>query len=287
MENLKKISNGIKQKTIKDTVSIEGRGLQTGSKIKLILKGSPADSGINFIRADLPDRPIINIQSLSFGGNAIKRRRTVIGAGPAEIQTTEHFLATLSGLGISNIVVEINGRELPGLDGSAKDYVEALDHADIIEQDALVQKLVIERPVWCGHRNSFLAAFPHPSLRISYFLSYPEPSIGNQFLSLDISEDIFRREIAPARTFCMKKEVLLLLALGFGRGADHNNTLIMGKAGPFKNTLRFPDEHVRHKILDLIGDLSLVGMPIEGHVVAVKSGHSINMELVRKLKAIT
>jgi len=275
-----------RQRTIKDPVTIEGRGLQTGVKTKLTLKGSPANSGINFIRVDLPDRPTINIQSLSFDELALKRRRTVIGAGPAEIQTTEHFLAALSGLGISNIVVEINGRELPGLDGSAKDYVAVLDRSGLIEQDASSQKLVIERPIWCGERDSFLAVFPHSGLRISYFLSYPEPSIGDQFLSLEISEEVFRREIAPARTFCRKKEALLLLALGFGKGADHNNTLIMGKAGPFKNCLRFPDEHVRHKMLDLMGDLSLAGMPLEGHVVAVKSGHSLNMELMKKLKKL-
>jgi UDP-3-O-acyl N-acetylglucosamine deacetylase len=273
------------QKTIKDLVTIEGRGLQTGAKTKLILRGSPANSGINFIRVDLPARPPINIQSLSLGELALKRRRTVIGAGAAEIQTTEHLLAALSGLGISNIVVEVNGRELPGLDGSAKDYVAVLDRANIIEQDALSQKLVIEKPVWCGKRDSFLAVFPQAGLRISCFLSYPEPSIGDQFLSLEISEEVFRCEIAPARTFCAKREALLLLALGYGRGADHNNTLIMGKKGPLKNTLRFPDEHVRHKILDLMGDLSLAGMPLEGHVVAVKSGHSLNMELVKKLKA--
>jgi UDP-3-0-acyl N-acetylglucosamine deacetylase len=283
-----------KQKTIKDPVTVEGRGLQTGTKTKLTFKSSPANSGINFVRVDLPDRPVINVRSLSFddrtspckGGSVLKRRRTVIGLGKTEIQTTEHLLAALSGLGISNIVAEINGLELPGLDGSAKDYIDALDRADVIEQDASSQKLVIERPVWCGNRDSFLAVFPHPGLRISYFLSYPEPGIGDQFLSLDISEEVFRREIAPARTFCMKREALTLLALGFGRGADHNNTLIMGKRGPFKNKLRFPDEPVRHKMLDLMGDLSLIGMPLEGHVVAVKSGHNLNMELVKKLKKL-
>ena len=275
-----------RQKTIKNPVTVEGRGLQTGSTAKLILKGSPADSGINFIRMDLPGKPLINIQSLSLGGSAIKRRRTVIGLGQAEIQTTEHLLAALSGLGISNIVAEIDGCELPGLDGRAKGYVNALDSADIIEQDAPIQKLVIEKPVWCGKRDSFLAVFPHSGLCISYFLSYPEPSIGDQFLSLGISEEVFRRELAPARTFCTKREALLLLALRYGRGADHNNTLIMGRRGPFKNDLRFPDEHVRHKILDLMGDLSLAGMPIEGHVVAVKSGHGLNIELVKKLKKL-
>ena len=284
----------IRQRTIKDPVIIEGRGLQTGSRTKLTFKSSPANSGINFIRVDLPNRPVINIRSLSFNApaslgtddNAFKRHRTIIGTGSAEIQTTEHLLAALSGLGISNIVVEMNGREMPGLDGSARDYVAVLDHSGFIEQDAPVQKLIVERPVWCGNRDSFLAVFPYSGLRISYFLSYPVSSIGDQFLSLEISEEVFRREIAPARTFCMKREALMLLALGFGRGANHNNTLIMGKRGPFKNDLRFIDEHVRHKILDLMGDLNLAGMPLEGHVVAVKSGHSLNMELVKKLKTI-
>jgi UDP-3-O-acyl N-acetylglucosamine deacetylase len=276
----------IRQKTIKDPVTIEGRGLQTGCRTKLILKGSPADSGINFIRADLPGKPVINIRAASFDGGADKKRRTIIAVGPAEVQTTEHLLAALSGLGISNIIAEMDGRELPGLDGSASDYVSLLDRADIIEQDAPLRKLVIERPVWCGNRDSFLAIFPHPGLRISYFLSYPVSSIGDQFLSLEISEDVFRREIAPARTFCMKKEALFLRLLGFGGGANNNNTLIMGDKGPYKNALRFPDEHVRHKILDLMGDLSLTGMPLEGHVVAVKSGHGLNMELVKKLKTI-
>ena len=274
------------QKTIKDPVVMEGRGLQTGSRIKLVLKSSPANSGINFIRTDLPDKPLINIRSLSLAGQAAKRRRTVIGAGSAQIQTTEHLLAALSGLGISNVVAEVNGRELPALDGSAKDYVSALDRAGIVEQDAPSQVLAIKEPVWCSGKGSFLAVFPHSGLRISYYLSYQAPSIGEQFLSLDISEDLFRRGIAPARTFCMKTEAILLLALGLGRGADYNNTLVMGKTGPFKNKLRFPDEPVRHKILDLVGDLSLVGMPIQGHVVAVKSGHRLNMELVRKLKKL-
>lgn len=278
----------IRQRTIKDPAALEGRGLHTGLKTNLVLKGSPADSGINFIRTDLPDNPVINIGSLSFDKAALKTRRTVVGADiHCEVQTTEHLLAALSGLGINNITVEINGPELPGMDGSAKDYVDALDRSNIIEQDAPVRKLAVDGPVWCAGDGAFLSVFPCEGLKISYFLSYPIPSIGDQFLSLEISEDVFRREIAPARTFCMKREAIPLLLLGYGRGANHNNTLIMGSKGPFKNSLRFSDEHVRHKMLDLMGDLSLIGMPLAGHVVAVKSGHKLNMELVKKLKSLT
>lgn len=274
----------MRQRTIKNPVTIEGIGLQTGSTARLTFKSSPANSGINFVRVDLPGKPLINIRELSLSESSSKRRRTVIGAGCAEIQTTEHLLAALSGLGISNILIEVSGKELPGLDGSAKGYVDALERSGLLDQDAPLDKLIVEKPVWCVSRNSFLAVFPYSGLRISYYLSYSTPSIGDQFLSLEISEEVFKREVVPARTFCMKKEALILLALGLGRGANYSNTLIMGKSGPFKNTLRFPDEHVRHKILDLIGDLCLVGMPIRGHVVAVKSGHNLNMELVKKLK---
>ncbi|MDP2928446.1 MAG: UDP-3-O-acyl-N-acetylglucosamine deacetylase, partial [Candidatus Omnitrophota bacterium] len=193
----------MRQRTIKDPVIIEGIGLHTGSKTKLVIKGAPADSGINFIRVDLPDKPLLNIKSSSLNDAAQKERRTYIGSrGKCEIETTEHLLAALSGLGLSNIIIETDGPELPGLDGSAKDYVDLLDRADIIEQDSPVQDLVIEKPSWCADEGAFLSVFPHKTLCISYFLSYPVPSIGDQFLSLEISEEVVRRELAPARTFC-------------------------------------------------------------------------------------
>ncbi|OGW94647.1 MAG: UDP-3-O-[3-hydroxymyristoyl] N-acetylglucosamine deacetylase [Omnitrophica bacterium RIFCSPLOWO2_01_FULL_45_24] len=274
----------IKQKTIKDPVVIEGIGLQTGSKTKLNFKGAPANSGINFIRVDLPNKPLLNIQSLSFDKSMGNSRRTTLSVGPVQVQTIEHLLAALSGLGINNIIVETDGVELPGLDGSAKEYVTTLEKAGIVEQDAPLRTITVEKEIWCSDKDSFLAIFPYNGLRVSYFLSYPTPSIGEQFLSLEISEEVFKRDIAPARTFCVVGEALVLLALGFGKGSCSKNTLIMGKRGPVGNNLRFPDEPVRHKILDLLGDLYLVGMPLIGHIIAVKSGHKLNMEMVKKLK---
>lgn len=273
-----------KQKTIRDPVVIEGTGLQTGAKTRLVLKSAPANSGINFIRADLADRPLISVRSLSFDERNLKRRRTVLKAGSVEIQTVEHLLSAVSGLGINNLAIEIGGVEPPALDGSAKEYVEAIERANIIEQDAPVKEFIVEKAIWCARKSAFLAVFPYDGFKVSYFLSYPVQSIGEQFLSLDITTDSFKKEIAPARTFCMSKEALLLKILGFGRGADLKNTLIMRNSGPINNSLRFPDEPVRHKILDLVGDLSLIGMPLKAHVVAVKSGHGLNVELVKKLK---
>lgn len=273
-----------KQKTIASPVSIEGIGLQTGLRVKINLKSSSADSGIRFIRMDLDRQPVIDTRSISVESHEANKRRTTVKKGSAEVQTTEHLLAAIYGLGLNNISIEVYGEELPGLDGSSKEYVEAIEKAGIAEQETPAGELAVKDEICCSDNGAFLAAFPYNGFKISYFLSYPVKSIKDQFLSLELSPDNFKNEIAPARTFCMKKEALLLKALGLGKGADYKNTLIMGKRGPYKNILRFSDEPVRHKILDLIGDLSLAGAPLKAHIVAVKSGHRLNMEMVKKLK---
>ena len=279
----------IKQRTIKDEVSVEGAGLQTGKKVTLRLHSSPPNSGINFIRIDLPNKPLLNIQSAALGNpdpqEALKRR-TVLGIGPVQVQTTEHLLAAFSGMAIDNIAAELDGEELPGLDGSAKSFVDLLKSSRIIEQESPKKFLTVEKPVWVESGDSFVAVFPDNSFKVSYTLSYNKPGLGTQFFSITLNEESFEREIAPARTFCLEEEALGLLKRGLGKGANYDNTLVIGKRGPIKTALRFPDEPVRHKILDLVGDLYLLGIPIKGHVVAIKSGHSLNVELVKKLKAL-
>lgn len=272
----------VKQRTIKEAVSIEGIGLQTGVKTRLTLKSSPANSGVNLIRVDLPNKPLLNIRSMQFNDASGAERRTTLGFGPLQIQTTEHLLAALAGLGIDNIVAELDNVELPGMDGSARDFADAVIRAGIIEQDEPKSFIAPASPVWIADRDSLLALFPSEEFRVSYTLSYP--GIGAQFFGAAVTDDLFLREIAPARTFCSEAEALELLKRGLGKGANYENTLVMGAAGPIKNTLRFADEPVRHKALDLIGDLYLAGAPVKGHVVAIKSGHRLNMELVRKLK---
>jgi UDP-3-O-acyl N-acetylglucosamine deacetylase len=271
-----------RQKTIKDAVEIEGTGLQTGNRVRLVLKGSPEDSGISFVRVDLPDRPVLNIRSVDLGASDSIERRTMLGFGPLQIQTTEHLLAALAGLSIDNIVIEIDNIELPGLDGSAKGFADAVKKARILEQTAARNILKVSAPVWCSDKDALLAVFPDNELRISYTLSYP--GIGTQFFSCVVNEEGFEKNIAPARTFCLEAEALELLKRGLGKGANYENTLVMGADGPIKNTLRFPDEPVRHKALDLIGDMCLAGAPVIGHFIAIKSGHRLNMELVKKLK---
>jgi UDP-3-O-acyl N-acetylglucosamine deacetylase len=274
------------QRTIKNPVTIEGKGLQTGKKSRLTLKTSAQNSGIIFIRTDLPNAPSVNLQSINLTANDPARRRTTLGSGPLQIQTTEHLLAALSGLGIDNIVVELDSEELPGADGSAKDFVERIKKSGIVEQTAEKKTLKIKEPVWVSRDDRLVAILPDDNFRISYTMSYESAVLGTQYYDITIDEDSFAREIAPARTFCLKSEALMLMASGLGKGASWKNTLIMGKTGPFKNKLRFKDEPVRHKILDLMGDLYVLGMPIIGHVIAIKSGHSLNMELVKKLKEL-
>ena len=276
--------SGVKQKTIKEPVILEGVGLQTGNPVKLTLKPAPADSGINFIRCDLPNSPALNVASVNLEPRLLPDRRTTLGMGPLQIQTIEHLMAALSGLSIDNIVIELDNVELPGLDGSARDFLRALKSSGIVEQNAPKKILKIEDVVWCAGKDNMLAVFPDDDFKISYTLSYEDRTIGTRFFTIVLNDKNFETEIAPARTFCLEAEALKLLKSGLGKGANYENTLVIGKDGPVRNALRFPDEPVRHKILDLIGDLYLLGSGIKGHVVAIKSGHALNMELVQKLK---
>ncbi|MFH1189282.1 MAG: UDP-3-O-acyl-N-acetylglucosamine deacetylase [Candidatus Omnitrophota bacterium] len=274
----------MKQRTIKKPVTIEGIGLQTGKKVSLTLKGSPAGSGINFIRVDLPGKPSLDLRSIEISSAAGQaERRTTLSSGPLQVQTTEHLFAALAGAGIDNMTVETDNVELPGADGSAKEFLSAVKRAGILEQDLPKKAYGVTMPIWCKAESSMLAIFPDDGFRVSYTLSYP--GIGVQFFDAVIDEAVFEREIAPARTFCSEAEASELLKRGLGKGADYKNTLVMGPGGPVNNRLRFPDEPVRHKVLDLIGDLYLAGGAVKGHVVAIKSGHKLNMELVNKLRA--
>lgn len=277
----------IRQRTIKKDVTLEGIGLQTGKKVTITLKSSPPDSGINFIRTDLPNKPLLNIQSVNLDEAHKALQRTTLSLGPLQVQTTEHLLAALSALSIDNIVIETNGVELPGLDGSAKEFVSALKESGIAQQDAPKKFLKIEKPVWVSEGDRMLAVFPDDDFRISYTMSYENPSLGTQFFSINLDRDNFEKEVTPARTFCLKEEAAMLLKLGLGKGANYENTLVMAPDGPVNNKLRFADEPVRHKLLDLVGDLYILGMRLKGHVIAIKSGHELNMELVRKLKQIS
>jgi UDP-3-O-acyl N-acetylglucosamine deacetylase len=281
----------ISQRTIEKETSLEGIGLHTGSKIRLNFKPAGPDEGIKFKRTDLSPNRIIDLRDFQFGSH---KRRTTISKDGIEIHTVEHLMAALWANSIDNILIEIDGIELPGLDGSARDFFICLKSAGIKQQNATRKIIKIKEPLWCEKEDSFIGIFPrpvrnevngtNPKFKISYILESPSPSIGRQSLSIELDQETFFEEIAPARTFCLKEEAELLLTQGFGKGANLSNTLVMDEKGPVNNVLRFPDEPVRHKILDLIGDLYLAGNALEGRVIAIRSGHELNMELVKKIK---
>ena len=273
-----------KQKTINKPVSLEGAGLHTGNKTKVTLKPAPANSGINFIRVDLGNSMIVKPIVESVLDLARSPRRTSVGFEGTEIHTVEHLLAALSSLGVDNLYIELNNNELPGLDGSAKEFVEAIERVGIKELDAEKNSFALKEPIFIEDGDSLIVAIPSDELKISYTLDYKHPHLKSQFFDMVINADTFKEHIAGARTFCLEEEASFLKEQGLGKGADYNNTIVVGASGVIKNKLRFEDEFVRHKVLDLIGDLSLIGVPLKAHIIALKSGHNLNAKLLKRIR---
>lgn len=272
------------QKTIKNEASLSGIGIHTGDKTKVKFLPAAANTGITFVRVDLAQRPKVaaNINNII---DVLQRpRRTSIGQGDAEVQTIEHLMAALCGLGIDNLIVEVEGEELPGLDGSAKPYFDALKKCGIEEQNAPKKFLHIQQPVWIQDNGTSLVILPDENFRVSYTLNYNHPKIATQYANFIVTPEIFEKEIAPSRTFCLQAEADELQKEGLGKGANYENTLVVGEKGVINNNLRFDNEFVRHKISDLIGDLYLLGANIKGHAIAIRSGHPLNIKLLRRLK---
>ncbi len=271
-----------KQKTIAHQVSLSGIGIHTGNKVNVTFKPAQASRGVTFIRIDISGAPRIQANVQSFLATKFSRRSS-IGNNDVEVQTIEHLMAALSSLGIDNIDVEIDSNELPGLDGSAIKFIEALESAGIVEQEQERYTHIIKEPVSIEDGPSSITIVPAREFKISYTLDYDHPLLEAQFLEICVNAESFKTEIAPARTFCLESEASELQKQGLGLGANYENTLVVGREGVIKNKLRFEDEFVRHKILDLIGDLYLAGCPIRGHVIALKSGHSLNLKVARKI----
>lgn len=273
-----------RQKTIQQEISFSGQGLHTGNKISVVLKPSPVNQGVIFKRMDLPGTPVIKPSLDNISIDSLVPRCSTLGKPPVAIHTVEHFMAALYGLGIDNLLVELNGNEMPGLDGSALDFVKVIKKAGIVEQEAARQYLVITEPVAVARGGASLMIAPYDGFKISYALNYNHPLLNAQFVNFDLNPETFERELAPCRTFCLEEEAQQLLASGLGKGANYENTLVVGPQGVINNKSRFPDEFARHKVLDFIGDLYLLGRRIRGEVFAVKSGHGLNIALLKRLE---
>lgn len=272
-----------KQKTIKKERTLFGIGLHTAKKVSLKFKPADEDTGIVFVRVDLPDKPRIRASVDCLLPVSASPRRSSLGLEGAEVQTIEHLMAALSGLGIDNVIIEINNEEIPGLDGSSLKFWEILNEAGIQEQNKERKVMAIKEPIFVEEDGSSIMALPSSEFKISYTLNYDHNLIETEYLDLSITKEAFRDEIAPARTFCLEEEAGELQSQGIGTGASYENTLVVGKDGVIKNKLRFNNEFVRHKILDLMGDLYLVGFPLKARIIALKSGHSLNLKLARRI----
>ena len=272
-----------KQKTLKKEIVIKGSGLHTGNPVTARLKPAEAGAGIIFIRVDLPGQPCIvpALENVSIDNTV--PRCTSLRKNDIVIHTVEHFMAVLFGFGIDNLSIEIDSNELPGLDGSGKSFLEQIRAAGIVEQEAAREHISIREPVSVHNNGASILIVPADELKVSYALNYDHPLLQAQFFSSIVNQETFEKDIAPSRTFCLEEEASELQASGLGKGANYDNTLVVGQKGVIQNTVRFPDEFARHKVLDLIGDLYLLGKPIKGHVFAMRSGHTLNIELLKKI----
>ncbi len=278
--------SSLKQRTIAGDASFSGIGLHSGKNVRLRFKPAPANSGVRFVRTDLDGNPEIKADVSNTYSDSLSRR-TVVRSGDVSISTVEHVMAAVYGLGIDNLVIEIDGAELPEPDGSSLPFVELLRKAGIVEQDESKRFVEVASPICVSSNGAQLVAIPYPGFRITFTISFDHPLIGVQHASHEITEETFEKEIAPARTFALFKEIETLRSHGLAKGGSLANSIVVGDDKLLNpEPLRFRDEFVRHKILDLIGDLGLVGSPIKGHIIALKSGHSLNIELVRKLRQI-
>ncbi len=273
----------MKQKTIVNVVTVTGIGVHSGEQATLRIRPAPADSGIRFVRVDLPGTPGILTSPEAVHSTA---QATVLGGDGFTIATTEHCLAALAGFEIDNAVVEVDGAELPIGDGSAQVYIDALEQAGSEEQDAAREYIVITERVLFGDDETFAAIEPYQGFRISCSIAFSHRRIGDQSLILDVNPQSFKREIGPARTFGFLKDRERAKALGLGLGAALENTVVLDEAGVLNaGGLRYPDEFVRHKMLDALGDLAVLGKPVRGYLEVRRSGHEVMQGLVKMIAA--
>jgi UDP-3-O-[3-hydroxymyristoyl] N-acetylglucosamine deacetylase len=268
------------QRTIKKTIGCEGIGLHSGKPVKMLLKPAPIDTGVVFVRTDLGGCEIAAVAA----NTAATSYATTLSQNGTSVQTVEHLLAAFAGLNIDNVFIEINADEVPIMDGSAAPFVRLVADAGIHTQEKLQAVIKIIKPIFVREGNKQIAIWPAEAPSISYFIDFNHPMLKEQSLQYLPSEESFLREVADARTFGFLSDVKTLQANGLAKGASLDNAVALGEDSVLnKEGLRYKDEFVRHKILDLIGDFSLVGMPIIGHIVAHKSGHALNALMVNKL----
>lgn len=271
----------MKQRSILREVSIKGKSLHTGEEVNLTLKPAAANTGIVFKRVDLLGKP--ELKPLVDHVDELVRS-TTIADGHAKVHTVEHVLSALNGCGVDNVIIEMDASEPPILDGSAKHFVNLVQEAEPVEQEAEREYFTLDEPISVTRGGSSLIALPHNGFRITC-TSADDRGIHTQHLSLDVDPETYVAQIAPARTFTIYEDIEELLKLGKIKGGSLDSAIVIkGDKIVSKEPLRFSDEFVRHKMLDIIGDIVLAGMPVKAHIVAVRPGHALNAELSKALR---
>jgi UDP-3-O-[3-hydroxymyristoyl] N-acetylglucosamine deacetylase len=270
-----------KQRTLKDQVECTGIGLHSGERVHLNIRPAPSDTGIKFVRTDLDGHPMVQAR---FDNVYSTMLATTIGSNGCKVATIEHLMAAFFGLGIDNAVVELDGPEVPIMDGSAAPFIFLIKSAGIREQKSPKHFIVIKKPFKVDDGNRSVHIYPSKELKITYTIDFAHPLLRNQKYELRFSGREFVREISRARTFGFLKDVQTLKENGLAKGGSLDNAVVIDDFRIInEDGLRFEDEFVRHKILDFIGDLSIVGSPVIGHFVVEKSGHFLNQQMLKNL----
>ena len=267
------------QRTLRRAISCVGIGLHSGNKVQLSLKPAAVDFGIRFRRTDLGDHEVpANVQHL-----AGIQLATALSRNAVSVETVEHLLAALVSMSIDNVLIELNSSEVPIMDGSAAPFIYLIQEAGVKRQGSPRTYLKITRPISLSRGDKRIALYPSDQFKVTYSISYDHPLLRHQARTLEITEDSFIEQIAPARTFTFLKDVEMLRQNGLALGGSLDNAIVLGETGVLNNALRFEDEFVRHKILDAVGDLALVGYPVIGHLVAHRAGHALHTEFAGKI----
>ncbi|YAF94942.1 MAG: UDP-3-O-acyl-N-acetylglucosamine deacetylase [Nodularia sp. CChRGM 3473] len=271
----------MQQHTIAEEITQTGVGLHSGVSTHVRILPAEAGSGRYFVRVDLPDLPIISAQVAAVSQTVLS---TQLGKGEASVRTVEHLLAALTGMGVNNARIEIDGPEVPLLDGSAKVWTDSIAQVGLKPQafTSNEENLVVQEPIWIYQDDAFVCALPAPETRFSYGIDFDLSAIGNQWHSWSLTAS-FAAEIAPARTFGLLHQIEHLQKTGLIKGGSLDNALVCGSEGWLNPPLRFANEPVRHKILDLVGDLSLLGIFPQAHFLAYKASHNLHIQLAQKI----
>lgn len=275
------MGHGTQQRTLQRAVSCSGVGLHTGQRVTLRLVPAPVDHGLVFVRSDLPEKPSVPARGEFVTDTALA---TTLACGAAKVSTVEHVLAALSGLGIDNARIEVDGPEVPIMDGSAAPFAQLIRDAGVRDQTQPKVFLVIRRAVTVTDGDKSASFLPDRRFRIECTIDFKHPLISDQQFAVEVDDRLFLKEVAPARTFGFKRDVEHLRRLGLAKGGSLENAVVVDDFSILNpEGLRFPDEFVRHKLLDALGDVALLGRPVIGLLSAYKTGHALNQKLVAKV----